>query len=362
MSIGIVQTGLTAIAMQGASAIQQQITQLTEQASTGKQADAYDGLAPGATQTALSLQPQVAALTTTQNNISSATAQMGVTQTTLTQISSIASGFYTQLADLNGLSPGETDSIAASAQQALQQVAELLDTQQGGSYIFAGTDSSNPPVPDASNILSSGFYTQISASVAALGTNGAAATAATAITIAASNTTGTSPFSATLSQPAATVNANLPQVATGDGTTATVGIAASANAFGPSTGSDTTGSYMRDIMMSLAEIGSLTDAQQNSGADVTGLVTSLYGTLGGAITALNQDAGVLGNTQTSLTNQASTMASTQTALTSQVSNVEDANMATVISNITEVQSRLEASYKLVSELSSLSLAQYLSAS
>ena len=68
------------------------------------------------------------------------------------------------------------------------QVAELLDTQDGNTYVFAGQDTTNPPVPDPDSILSSGFYTQIAAQVDALGTQGAAATIANTLSIAGSDT------------------------------------------------------------------------------------------------------------------------------------------------------------------------------
>ena len=71
--------------------------------------------------------------------------------------SSIASNFYAQLNNMEGVNSSEIDSIAANARDALNQVANLLDTQDGGVYVFAGQDTGNPPVPDPDNILTSGF-------------------------------------------------------------------------------------------------------------------------------------------------------------------------------------------------------------
>ena len=359
MSVGPIQTGLSAIVMQGAAGLRDQLTLLTEQASSGKQAQDYDGLAPGAVQSALVLQPQVASLQALQNGINAAGTQISVTQSALSQISSIASNLYAQLNNLNGLDPATTDSIAATARQALQQVAGLLDERSGGTYVFAGSDTANAPVPNPDNILTSGFYTQISSAVAGLATNGASATALATLSTASSNAAGTSPFSASVSQAASVVNATLPVVATGAGQQSVVGIAASANGFVASTGTSTTGSYMRDIMRALATIGSLTSTQVSGGADVAGLVSDTRTSLQGAITALNQDAGALGDRQSALTALGTGLAATGTALKTQVSNLTDADMATVLSDVTEVQSRLEASYKLSSMLSSLTLAQYL---
>ena len=49
---------------------------------------------------------------------------------------------------MQGVNTSAVDTIAASARDALGQVAGLLDTQDGGVYVFAGQDTANPPVPD----------------------------------------------------------------------------------------------------------------------------------------------------------------------------------------------------------------------
>ena len=49
----------------------------------------------------------------------------------------------------------------------------------------------------------------------------------------------------------------------GDGHTVQLGLLASGNVAVSSTGSSTTGSYMRDLMRALATVGSLSSTQQN---------------------------------------------------------------------------------------------------
>jgi flagellin-like hook-associated protein FlgL len=349
--------GLVGPALSDSNAIKKQIDTLTQQAGDGHVADTYAGLGAGAG-TALSLAPQIASLQAWQNNIAAATGTMGVAQTALTQISSIASTFYAQVVNLNGLDASQVDSVASDAQSALQQVAGLLDSTDGGSYVFGGQDTANPPLPDPNGITSSGFFTQIQAAVAGLATNGAAATTAATLAIASSNAASTSPFSAALSQPAAALASFRPTVANGPNEQTPIGIVASANAAATSTGSVTTGSYTRDILGALATIASLSSSQIGD-AGFSTVVSNVYTCLGNAITALNQDAGVLGNTQTALTAQATTQADMSTALQTQVGNVEDVNMAQTLSQLTQTQTRLQASYQLISGLQSLSLAKYL---
>jgi flagellar hook-associated protein 3 FlgL len=337
------------------AAIKQNLDQLTNQISTGLVSDTYAGLGSGAA-VSLNLEPQIAALQTWQNNINQAASGMDVTQTAMTQIQSIASTFLADTGNLEGSDATEVNSVATSAQQALVQVADLLDTQDGNTYVFAGQDSGNPPVPDPDSILSSGFYTQIAAQVGQLGTQGAAATIANTLSIGGSNTTGTSPFSAYMSQPVANLQA--PTIQVGQGQTASVGLLASANSAVTSTGSATTGSYMRDLMTALATIGSLSSSQA-SDTGYTTLVQSVNATLTGAISAMGEDAGVLGNTQTNLTTSQTTMSDTQTALTTQVGDVQDVDVAQAMSNLQLVETQLQGSYQVIATMSGLSLAKYL---
>ena len=58
---------------------------------------------------------------------------------------------------VQGVNASAVDTIAASARDALGQVASALNTQDGGVYVFAGQDTANPPVPG--NILTSDFFT-----------------------------------------------------------------------------------------------------------------------------------------------------------------------------------------------------------
>ncbi len=340
-----------------AQTVRQKLDQLTTQASSGLIAQTYAGLGSGAP-ISLDLHPQLAAMQTWQANINAATGTMGVTQTAMTQLQSIASNFYAQMDTLNGVNPSNIDVVAASARQALVQVAGLLDTTDGNTYVFGGADSTNPPVPNPDGILSSGFYTQINTAVGGLAGAGAAATAASTLAIASSNAAGTSPFSAYMSQPAATLQAQIPQVQTGAGQTQSIGLLASANTYVASTGSSTTGSYARDLMRALATVGSLSSSQV-SAAGFQGLVSDTYTSLGGVVTAMAQDAGVLGNQQTALTGIGTQLADQTTALTAQVSPAENVDMAQTLSNLSLVQTQLQSSYQLISGQSALSLVKFL---
>ena len=353
--IGQTEYGLLSQLVAGSATVRQRLTTLTQQASNGLIADTYAGLGGGAS-VVLNLHPHIAALQTQQKNIDAATSRLGVTQTAMTQLQGIASSFLASLNSLNGLSASAVDSVAANARAALTQTANLLNTQDGNVYVFAGQDTQNPPVPDPNAIGTSGFATQIATAVAGLAANGAAATAASTLSIAGSNATGTSPFSTYLSQPAGTPQA--PALHVGAGQIQQVGLLANANSAVASTGASTTGSYMRDLMRALATIGSLNNGQVN-GPNFAALVQDTRVSLTGAVSAMAADTGVLGDAQSRLSTMQTTMTETQTALKTQVGNAEDADMAATLSALTQTHTQLQSSYQLIASLGALSLAKYL---
>lgn len=356
LTVGTGYGAMSAVIADSAS-VKQSLDTLTEQASSGLVSQTYAGLGDGGG-ISLNLSPQIASLQTYQQAITRATGMMQVTQTAMTQIQQIAASFTADIPDLNGLNPSEADSIAANARQALQQVAGLLDTTDAGTYVFGGQDSQNPPVPSPDNILSSGFYSQINAAVSALSANGASATIATTLGIASSNAAGTSPFSTFMSQPATALA--VPLVQTGPGTTVQTGLLASANTTVTSSGASTTGSYMRDLMRALATLGSLSSSQVND-PNFAALVQDTGTSLNGAVSAMATEVGNFGNTQAQLTSTQSQLSATATALTGQVSAVQDVDMAATLTQLTATQTQLQESYRLISTMNSMSLANFLPA-
>ncbi len=350
--------GLLGVIVADSHAAQQTLDTLTQQAGSGLVSSTYAGLGAQAS-VSLSLQPAIAHNQAWQNDIGAASGRMQVAQTALSSISSIASTFFADTNELNGLDPGTVDSIAAQAQSALAQVGGLLDSTDGsGGYVFAGQDGANPPVPNPDAIWTSGFATQIQAAVAGLGGGGATAVIASTLVAASSNAAGVSPFSAALSQPAAAVNGLRPTVQVGDGQRVPAGILASANADIASTGPSTTGSYTRDILRALTTLGSLSSSQLGT-AGFAAVVADVRTSLGGAISALNEDAGVMGNRQTQLTATQTQLQDTADAMTAQLSGVQNVDMAKTLTSLTAAQTQLQASYQLISGLQSLSLTKYL---
>lgn len=300
-------------------AIRGELAVVTQQTATGKVSSSYAGLGVGA-RTSLSLRPQIAQLGTWSANIDSATARLGVAQSALTSITAIASKFLAKAATLNGLTPGVTGDVAAQAGAALVQVAQLLNSRVGDTYVFAGQDTANPPVPDT--------------------------TAATLVPALLGSDTATPPFSATL-------GTAVPTVQTGPGERAPVGVLANRNTLAVSA-APSTGSYMRDIMRALATLATTADGPglQATAADTSSRLQS-------AISAASEEAGALGDVAAGMATRKTQLADTQTALTAQVSGVEEVDLAAALTQASQLQTQLQASYQLIAGVKDLTLAKYI---
>lgn len=317
MSGAINGYGLVATLSQDSAAIQSQLSVATQQAATGKVSDSYAGLGAAA-RVSLDLRPQIAHQTAWSANIDAVSARLGVTQSALTAINQVASDFFAKMPSLNGLTAGAGAAVAAQARVALEQVAGLLNSKVGDTYVFAGQDTANPPVPNPSaTALIPGLLT------------------------------GTPlPFSAT-------IGTAVPTVEVGEGQRVQVGVLANANTLSTSA-APTSGSYMRDIMTALATLATTTD-----GPGLPAVAATVRSQLDSAITASSAEAGALGNSQAGLATRKSQLTATQATLTAQVSGAEDVDLAATITRVTALQTQLQASYRLLSDMKGMSLAQYL---
>ena len=91
-----------------------------------------------------------------------------------------------------------------------------------------------------------------------------------------------------------------------------VGLLANQNTLATSQ-APTSGSYIRDVLTSLATLANLT-----AGPAAATTAASVHSTLGSAVAALSDEQGALGDLQSGLTRRQTTLASIQTALSAQV--------------------------------------------
>lgn len=303
--------------LSNSSTVRDQLEQAQQQVASGYVSDSYSGLGTQA-RTALSLAPAIAHQTAYGHNIDAAQGRLDVTQSSMTAISGIAAKFYASVNTYNPGDPTSAQSLAADAKSALQQIGDLLNTKSGDIYVFSGKDTSNPPVPDTDpNVMSAGLLSSSSGP----------------------------PFSSTIG------TATTVQV--GPGQTVQTGLIANANTLA-SSAPPTTGSYMRDTLTALAKIAGL-------GMSTTGAadVTSARASLSSAISAMATETGSLGNIQSNLTSRQTQLTSLTTSLAKQLSSAQEVDTAEAISRATLLKTQLQASYQIIAESRSLSLANYL---
>lgn len=340
------------------AALRLRVETLTRQQASGRKTDSIGDLGAQLPQ-ALTLRAEIARRDTYGAAVGEALTRTSVTQTALQRLTDIASEFTDKLAV--SLNPDDTRSlslIASRARAAMIEVGQLLNTKSGGEYVFGGSDFGNPPVPDPDALPTSGMATRIATAVATLG-NGTAATVAAATKAAAlDDGAGVTPFSAYLSD--ATSGAVEPRrsVSTGDGQTVGYGIVANRNAAAVSAG-ETTGSWARDLLRGLASLAALTPAQAGSASDFQAFAETIRQGLKSAENALADEQGALGQTETRLQAVKERHSTVTDTLKAQLADIEEVDLATVITKLQSTKSVLEASYTAIGQLSSLTLTHYL---
>ena len=144
----------------------------------------------------------------------------------------------------------------------------------------------------------------------------------------------------------------------GSGQQVQIGLLANANTLVASTGTTTTGSYIRDLLRGLATLSSLSGTQ-TSAPGFAQIVADTRTSLQSVVSALATETGALGNIQSGLVATSTATGSAAIALQKQLSSVVDVDVASALTDLSSVQTQLQASYKLIAAARDLSLVQYL---
>lgn len=305
--------------VESSAVVRNQLSAVQLQVASGRISASYAGLGTQA-RTSLDLRTAITHQAVWQANIDAAQGRLAVTQTALGSINGIAADLFAKANSLDTTDPTTVGTVAQSAKAALQQVAELLNSRAGDTYVFAGTDTDHPPVPNTDPAV-------VGAAVLA-------------------STTSQAPFSSTLGP-------NVPQVEVGEGQFVRVGLLANANTLATST-APTTGSYVRDTLTALASLAGLTPGP---GAAATAKSARDY--LSSAISALATETGALGNVQSSLAVRKTGLSQVSLTLSTQLSSIEEVDVAAAITKASTLQTQLQASYQIIASSRNLSLANFL---
>jgi flagellar hook-associated protein 3 FlgL len=371
-SYGTIGRTLTA-----ALATRDRLDLLTRQASSGRIAETFGGLAPNA-RVSIDLRTAIARRDAYGQAIATAESRIAVMQPALGRIGEIAIN-ATQAA-MAAVTQGRISIpvLAQAAREALVELASTLNVTAGDDYVFNGSDTSRPPIPNANAILQSGFFTQIRAAVQQFGQpwdhdanpltpdvpRGASQVMADTLAIAASTAPGTTPFSPHLEGPGG-AEPRLGIVAD-DGQRVTYGLRANANGLAQSrTDPPSTGSFIRDIMRGLAVLGSLDEDMAGiddpalAGDDFEELLLGISRSLQSAVKTLEEERGALGVAEQRLEALKQRHLDMMVVLKAQVGKVEDVDLAEVSARLQLLQTQLEMSYRLIAGLRDLNLARYL---
>ncbi len=330
---------------------------LGRQVADGRRGPLYGDIAPEARR-AIDLRAEIARREGYGASIGRALGRGAAAQAALGRLAQIAEQFFAETMTLNGAEPTRTAAVATMARAAMEEVAGLLNERHAGDYLFAGSDTANPPVPDPANIATGGMAAQIAAAVAGLGGGNAAAVAAATRAAAMDDTAGVTPFSAFLADPAQGGSEAPRSLVAADGERLAYGLFANRNARAVSTG-ETTGSWARDLLRGLATLAALDPAQGQLGADFTELVGTVREGLRSAVQGLGEEAGLLGAAETRLEAMRAQHAEVTVALRGQLAGIEEVDMAETLTRLQATQAQLEASYRAIALLGELTLARFL---
>ena len=344
---------------QNAIILRQRLTQFGEQISTGRKGSSYAVLNTDAPKS-MDLRAEISRREAYQNTIGQTLSKVQITQDVLDRIGAIAEKFSAGAAKLMGATkPEEIQIQAGQAKAALVEVANLLNERYNGEYIFGGSDTHNPPIPNPDTIATdvNGMAYKIAQKVGALNATNAAVTLADTKALGESTTPGETPFSAFLETgPGATEGRR--SLLGSDNERIEYGITANQNGAVVSDG-ETTGSWARDLLLGLSRMAGLTPDKSMLGDSYTTFITTMQKGLKSSVSALALERGALGVTEARLESIKNLHASVTTSLTIQVSEIEEVDMAKTISSLQATQTQLEASYRAISVAQQLSLTRFL---
>lgn len=159
MSSNISLLGQTNAQSERLASLRQQMDNLSREATTGQVSDTYSGLGTQATPV-MSLNSQQPLLQSYLGNISNVSNTMTLMNNALSQITDVGNQLVTAIQTQLQNSPTNLQSVQQIAQQGLQTVEDMINQNNNGQYLFAGSNGSNPPFVDNST-LNSNFVNQI---------------------------------------------------------------------------------------------------------------------------------------------------------------------------------------------------------
>jgi flagellin-like hook-associated protein FlgL len=322
---------------------------MTRQVSTGQRGETHGALGPEARR-AIDLRGDIARREAYVGASNTALARMDLSQSVLGRLEAIASETASEALRARTMGSVAVDSLAQAARSALEEVAALLNTRHGDDHLFAGSDVSAAPVPNAAGIATGPMASAIAVAVGTLDpTNAAVVLADTALAV---MDPATRPFNAHLEGPALTEQRRALQVA--DGERVAWGVLASQDQAG-----EVALSWGRELLRGLATLAALTPAAAAQGAGYDALLDGVAQGLAGAARNMAQERGALGAAEQRVTAARERHSDLLVAVRTQLISVEQVDLAEVAAALRQTELQLEASYQTTATVARLSLASLL---
>ena len=332
-----------------ASILQAQAALSKAQTEIGSGAPADLGLTLGAaTGHSLSVKASIDALGIYTQTNALATARLSTTSnaldTMLTSAQSIASSLTAA-----ATAGGTTDGLAASATSALRTLISGLNTSVAGQSVFGGINTGQPPVGDYFGTNSSAKNAVDSAFQSAFGTSQTSA-AASSISGSAMQSFLNNQFAGLFTDSGwqaswSAASSQTIQSTVGPSQTTTTSVSANQGAF-------------QKIAQAYTMLTEFTGGTMSADAKAAVVATAskLMSAGIGALTNVQADVGVA---QSSIATANARNSAQITVLKSTVGDLENVDTYALSSQVTSLQTQLEASYELTSRLQQLSLVNYL---
>ena len=328
---------------------QNQLTQLTAEASSGQYADL--GLQLGdQSGYELSLRNQTNLLQTLTTANKLTVTNLSTAQAALDSIRTTAESTVSTLTSTTAGSSSAPTTLQTAGTNALQELISDTNTTSNGQYVFGGENSGVAPMADYFSSTTSAAKSAIDAAFQS--TFGFAPTSASASTISASDmqsfisgtldplfsgTNWTNDWSSASSTDVTT------QIAPGESAT---------------TSTDANQPGFQQLAEGYAMLAEFGGASLSTAAQQT-VITSASSLINQGISSMTTTEAALGTAQTSVTNATSSMSNQLTILQTQIGDLDNVDSSTVAVQLNSLSTQLETAYQLTAQLQKLSLAQYL---
>lgn len=340
---------LGATALSSIAQTQNQLTQLTAEASSGQYADL--GLQLGdQSGYELSLRNQTDLLQslTTANNLT--VTNLKTAQAAIDSMRTAAQSALTSLTSVTAGSNSAATTLQSAGTNGLQSLIADANVTSNGQYVFGGVNSGVAPMADYFSSTTSAAKSAIDA--AFVSTFGFAPTSASASTI-------------TASQMQTFLSGTFANLFSGASWTTDWSSASSTNVttqIAPGQSATTSTSLNQSAFQQLAEgYAMLTEFGGSSLSSATQqtVVTAATSLINQGVSSLTTTEATLGAAQTQVTDATTSMSNQLTILQSQIGNLDNVNTSAVAVQLNSLSTQLETAYQLTAQLQKMTLAQYL---